>query len=287
MHIRQLCFKLLAATFLLLLALASGAEPLGMVTDLTGKVWAVAGATRKPLSILAYLEQGTIIEIEAGGRISITYFNPPDEYVFSAAAQFQMMPKAPRMISGAAPTVKRLNSMAADAALQERSSGRRTQAAIRMRSVGSVSGLSPNMTTLRTAPTRLSWTALPNVSAYRVKMFDAGGAVLLQEETRAQAEWVLPAGIKLEPGKEYAWEVEATLASGSVIAGRGRFNLLAADLAKRLNDESPVGEATFAQRLRHAMTLESLGVSEEANALWKELARERPDEPMLQKRVRH
>jgi CelD/BcsL family acetyltransferase involved in cellulose biosynthesis len=56
-------------------------------------------------------------------------------------------------------------------------------------------------------------------------------------------------------------------------------------VAARLEAEAPKRGASFADRLRHALTLEALGLSEESRALWRDLARERPGEPAVQERA--
>jgi hypothetical protein len=277
-----------AMAWLLVAATPALAAAVGMVTDLTGKAWIVDGAIRQPLAILAYLEPGTVIEVEKGGSISITFYSPSEEQVFSGGAKFKIEKQGISKISGAAPVVQRLGALAADATNKDMAQGgRRTQAAVRMRSlaVGSpIAGLSPDKTALRSTEPRFSWTALPDIAKYQLTLTTGDGIPVL-EESVAGAEWRIPAGKALAHGKEYLWSVEATRADGAKLVGKARFSILTADAAARLESESPKSGASFAQRLRHAITLEAAGLADDARDLWRELAKERPGEPAVQKRA--
>ena len=281
--------QFLAATALLLVTLTSAlAAAVGMVTDLTGKVWLGEGATRQPLAILAYLEPSAVIEVEKGSSVSITFYSPSEEQVFAGPAKLKIEKQGITRISGAAPSVQRLGALAAEATSKEMNQGgRRTQAAVRMRSMAvgaSIADLSPDKTGVRSTALRFSWAALPDVREYRLTLTTVEGIPIVEAAVNG-AEWRLPAEKALTPGREYIWDIEATLADGSKIAGKGRFSVLDADAAARLAAESPKSGASFAQRVRYAIVLESAGLAEDARTLWRELAKERPEEPAVQKRT--
>ena len=105
------------------------------------------------------------------------------------------------------------------------------------------------------------------------------------DEAVSGGEWRLPAGYTLPPGRSYAWAVEATTPDGKTLRGQARFSILDADVAARLQAEAPKSGASFAYRLRHALTLEALGLNEESRVLWRDLAHERPGEPAVQERA--
>jgi hypothetical protein len=148
----------------------------------------------------------------------------------------------------------------------------------------SIVGLSPDKTAVRSTAPRFSWTALPDVGEYRLTLTTIEGIPVV-EEAATGAEWRVPAGKALEPGREYTWNVEATLADGAKVSGKGQFSVLDANAEARLAAESPKGGASFAQRVRYAITLEAAGLAEDARDLWRELARERPGEPAVLKRA--
>ena len=277
-----------AAALWLLAVTPALAAAVGMVTDLTGKVWTVEGAVRQPLAILAYLEAGTVIEVDKGASVSITFYSPAEEQVFSGAAKLRIEKQGITRISGAAPTVQRVGALAAEATSREMSQGgRRTQAAVRMRSLAagaSILGMSPDKTAVRSSAPRFSWGALPDIGKYRLTVTAGDGTPFLEESVSA-AEWRLPADKLLAPGKDYIWSVEASLADGAKVTGKARFSVVDADVAARLDAESPKAGASFAQRLRHAIALEAAGLNEDARVLWRELASERPTEPAVQKRA--
>lgn len=229
-----------------------------------------------------------MVEVDKGGSVSITFYSPAEEYVFSGPAKFRLEKQGISKISGAAPAVQRLGALAADATNKEMNQGgRRTQAAVRMRSLAvgaAMVGLSPDKTAVSSTTPRFAWGALPDIGKYRLTLTAGDGASLV-EESVAGAEWRLPADKALTPGRDYAWSVEATLADGAKVAGKGRFSVVDADVAARLAAEMPKSGASFAQRLRYAITLEAAGLNEDARLLWRELASERPTEPAVQKRA--
>lgn len=281
--------QVVAASALLLFGAAPAlAAAVGMVTDLTGKAWRVEAAARQPLAILAYLEPGAVIEVEKGGSVSITLYSPAEEQVFAGPAKLRIEKQGISKLSGAAPAVQRLGALAAEATTRDMAQGgRRTQAAVRMRAMTigtSIVGLAPDKTALRSTAPRFSWTAVPDVASYRLTLTSGEGIPVL-EETVAGTVWNLPADKGLAPGKDYNWMVEATLADGAKLSGKARFNILDAKTATRLAAESPKAGAAFAQRLRHAITLEAAGLEADARELWRELARERPDEPAVRQRA--
>lgn len=281
--------RVVATTALLLVtAVPALAAAVGMVTDLTGKVWLVDGAIRQPLAILAYLEPAAVIDVEKGSSISITFYSPSEEQVFSGPAKFKIEKQGITRISGAAPAVQRLGALATDATTKEMNqSGRRTQAAVRMRSmaVGTwIVGLSPDKTAVRSTAPRFSWTAVSDTGKYRLTLTTLEGVPVF-EEAVAGTELRLPADKALTPGREYAWSVDTVRADGAKMVGKGRFSVLDANAEARLAAESPQRGASFAQRVRYAITLEAAGLAEEARDLWRELARERPGELAVQSRA--
>jgi hypothetical protein len=271
--------------------IAAGTAPVGMVTDLTGKVWVSnpsEGTTRHSLSILNYVDAGMSIEVEQGASVSVTLYNPPDEYVFAGPAKFRVDNKGLSKLEGKAPVVLRLGDLAAETTTQAINQGsRRTLAVARLRNnvfAPFIVGLSPDKTAVRSTSPRFTWSALPGIDTYRV-MLNAGDGSGLLDEAVSGGEWRLPSGYTLPPGRSYAWAVEVTTPEGKTLRGQARFSILDADAAARLEAEAPKSGASFAYRLRHALTLEALGLNEESRVLWRDLARERPGEPAVQERA--
>jgi hypothetical protein len=65
-----------------------------------------------------------------------------------------------------------------------------------------------------TAP-RMIWSAVPRVTRYRVRLYDATGAVLWESEVMDSSA-ILPGFVRLTAGTTYLWKVEAK-------TGRGRW----------------------------------------------------------------
>ena len=290
--LRFIFFAMLTAILLGALPVyAVGQTPLGMVTDLTGKVWVSSSSdasSRQALTILSYVDVGMLIEVDKGASVSVTLYSPPEEYVFAGPAKFRVEPQGLSKVEGKPPSIQHLGELAAETTSQALNQGsRRTLAVARMRGTAFapfIVGLSPDKTAVRSTAPRFVWNAQPGIDRYRVTL-NAGDGSSLLEEWVSSAEWRLPSAYALTPGKNYAWAVEAVPAAGKTLRGQARFSILEADVVARLEAETPKSGASFAYRLRHALTLETLGLSEESRALWSELARERPGEPAVQERA--
>ncbi len=289
--LRWLRRLILAAAFGLVPAALVWGAPIGMVTDLTGKVWFTSSAdsgSRQPLTILSYVSAGVTIDVDKGASVSVTLYNPPDEYVFAGPAKFRVEDQGLSKVEGKAPAIQRLGDLAAETTTQAINQGsRRTLAVARLRNSAFapfIVGLSPDKTAVRSTSPRFLWTAMPGIDRYRVILSAGDGSGLLDEWVPG-AEWRLPSGYTLPPGRSYAWAVEASTPEGKTLRGQARFSILDAEVVSRLEAEAPKAGASFAYRLRHALTLEALGLNDESRTLWRDLARERPGEPAVQERA--
>jgi hypothetical protein len=55
---------------------------------------------------------------------------------------------------------------------------------------------------------RMTWSSVPEANRYRVRIFDAQGAVIWEAE-QADTTVGMPAGVRLVPGEKYFWSVSA------------------------------------------------------------------------------
>ena len=92
----------LFALLLLMLPQTAHAAPIAMVTDLQGKGALTAGAARSPLALLADVEPGAQIELDAGARMVVLYLDGSGEYVFSGPALVAFRGAQPEVLKGAA-----------------------------------------------------------------------------------------------------------------------------------------------------------------------------------------
>ncbi len=59
-----------------------------------------------------------------------------------------------------------------------------------------------------TAIPKFTWTSVPRVDQYRLRLFDATGTVMWETQV-TDTVVALPDGIRLQPGASYLWKVEA------------------------------------------------------------------------------
>src|SRR5439155_462919 len=80
--------------------------------------------------------------------------------------------------------------------------------------------------------------------------------------------------VKLSPAQRYKWTVMTP--KGTV--GEASFETLSTEAASRV-EKSRAAAKSFPDRVMYAFLLQEVGASQDARALWGELAHERPDIP--------
>ena len=266
------------------LACAAGArasEPPGLVIDVQGEA-TLAG---KRVAILAGLPPGAEVALAPAARVVVVHTQN--------GRQFELIgPGAFRWTSGRVEIVRpgelrvRESADAAFGDLRLRT-GRIAQASISMRGAPGESKLqlaSPVSTWLLEPPKSFRWQPVAGAVGYRFQLTDSNGKLLHEARTPAAAV-ELPASIALDTGRTYGWQVQAELPGGSVVDGWTEFGVAGPDLRARVDRARPRADASFGDRLLYALLLDELGVREEAERLWTQLARERPGDPDLRARA--
>lgn len=268
----------------LTLACAAGArasEPPGLVIDVQGN--ATLAGTR--VAILTGLPPGAEVTLAPAARVVVVHTQN--------GRQFELIgPGAFRWTGGKVEVVRpgelrvRESADAAFGDLRLRT-GRIAQASISMRGVPGESKLqliSPASTWLLEAPKSFRWQPVAGAASYRFQLTDSNGKPLHEARTSAAAV-ELPAGVAFEAGRTYGWQVQAELAGGRAVDGWTEFGVAGPDLRARVDRARPRADASFSDRLLYALLLDELGVREEAERLWAQLARERPDDKDLAARA--
>jgi hypothetical protein len=148
-------------------------------------------------------------------------------------------------------------------------------ASVRMRAMrpdGEVTALAyPVETRVATLRPVFRWRA-DAASRHQLEVLDANGKVVY----KGAAESGIPvATIRLAAGQAYRWSVATP--AGSL--GESRFSTLDAVAIEKSRKAGAV--TSFSGRVSHAMLLQELGARQDAQALWAQLGRERPDLPEL------
>jgi hypothetical protein len=257
------------------------AAPVAMVTDLQGAVMLSEAGKTRPAALLSYLEPGTSVSVEGGGRLVLTYLSRPVEVTVSGPAEASVGPEVVTVSRGGKPAVRALGAARADTArsFQPVQRDRLALATVHMRG-----GIAPKIvldgptdTDLYTLTPLLSWTGPSAVSSYRLLVSDAGGKTIVGR-TVAGTSYTVD---KLKRGASYEWLVEGRLPAGDILSARGRFQVIDAARAKRIARAMPGRDASFSERVLYAAQLQSEALAYEARREWRALAAERPEDTTL------
>ena len=274
------CLVLLATT------LGYAADPVALVLDVKGAA-AITQPHQAKLAVLTYLEPGTLLRIEPGAKVAVTYFYKALEYSFIGPAVVAIKPKMAQVISGNAAQLRNLDEIQTKAIkkLSLRAPDKLARATFEMRSIPkTLNLLAPLNTAIVTTTPKFSWADVARVQYYRLLINDVRGLTLIDEKT-SSSSWDVPQSAPLAVGQTYRWRVEAQFPTGKVISPDGEFWIIDKPTADKIARLKPAPNAPFADRVLYAATLENLDLKEDAKAEWTRLARERPQEMLLQQRA--
>lgn len=266
---------------------ALAGEPIAMTTDVQGQAWIVEGGKQVPLSIMSYLPSGAKLRLEKGARVAVTYFAQPREYTLNGP--LQAVVEAGQLRADGGTTTRRTLDPGQNAASKQFSARQRDQQAVatfEMKAVGVLQLDQPADTKLLDRPGEFTWQAIDNVSRYTLTLRDAQGKILYQGES-STPRLKLPANVALVAGQGYRWTVEAIGVDGATQTASSDFAMLDEATRKSLDQRKPKPGASFSERLIYATMLDNAGATLAANAYWKALAKERPQDVTLQQLGSH
>jgi hypothetical protein len=91
----------------------------------------------------------------------------------------------------------------------------------------------------------------------------------------------LPAGLQLQPGAGYTWEVSTRTPDGRRYVSAGDFSVASAELRERAVALRPPADAPVSERVAYAVWLAQMELRDEARRYWRALSQERPDDAGL------
>lgn len=267
-----------AVSLLVFAASVALAAPVAIVTDVQGRAALIAAGRSANAGILADIEPGTQLQLQADSHVVVLYLADGSEYLLQGPAQVTFRADRPEISTGA-PAVRR----AAPAGLgpKLRSDGLQ-QGAIVLRSLGSlpIRLLSANSTLLLEARPELRWAAPESGLRYRVDIGDDNGRSLYQADVDGNS-FIVPANLALREGASYAWHVSARGPDGRSYAGRGSFTVAGAALRAQVDAARRETGSAMSSQVAFALWLEQQELRDEARKLWQMLAAQRPLEPHL------
>jgi hypothetical protein len=288
--VNRLCVQILAFVVpVCMLFAATPAHPaaVAMVTDLQGTATLEGDAKRAPVNILAELQAGATLQLDANSTLSALYLESGDDYAFKGPALLKFNAAAPEVLKGAPPLKRiapagpggkslRLKPVGvAQGALVMR--GVRPAARIRLLNLSGTKTLEPQP--------EFRWQELQPAIKYQFELSDETGRTLHEAQTEATS-LRLPAGIQLRTSVPYTWEVSTRLADGRKYLSSGDFSVAPAELRQETEALRPAVDAPFSTRVTFAAWLDQMELKDEARKYWRALAAERPDDSRLKELAR-
>lgn len=277
----------LAISCYLAIGSAQAAEPIAMVTDLSGDAWMQKGQKQERLSILSYIEQGGIVRLDAKSSILITTFSPAAEYSISGPAKLELVGGEVRVLNGGKLVKLTLDEQKASAGRQFSAVQRErlAMAALRMRGSGAggfgLNQISPVSVEILNVRPVFNWSAPREAKRFIVKLVDETEGKTVKEVTVNEPSWKMPSDLSLQYQHQYSWQVRAMLASGQEMTTMAEFSTVNEAQSRRIMQNKPSANAPFSDRVLYAVLLESEGLDLDAADEWKLLAAERPNERLI------
>ena len=276
--LRRKCVALLVVLCGTLAATAHAAVA-AMVTDLQGKATITDAGRTSDATILAEIEAGAQVQLQAGATLVVLYLDGGNEYVFKGPAQIAFGPAQPEVISGAQP-IRRSPALGTGVRLKPVGMG---QGALVMRSPlanARIRLLSATGTRVLETQPEFQWQALQPGLKYQVEIADDTGHSLFEAQVESTSV-TLPAGLQLKEGLSYTWEVSARLPDGRKYSSQGDFSVASAELRAHALALRADAIMSVASRVAYAAWLDQVELKDEARKHWRALAAERPDDERL------
>ena len=262
------------------------AQPVAMVTDIEGESSVTGVEGSAILSLLAELAPGGSIDLAAGSRLVIVYYESGSEYAFAGPASIRIGVEAPEMVSGNSPEQRQVLPSDAGGEIIIRPVGM-AQASLVMRGADENSDLRLiNLVGTKTLEKRpvFHWRPLPGAGTYHFELTDDAGESLVEANVAA-VELPLPETVTLEPDITYTWEVTTRTPDGALHSNWGDFTLASDDERALIERLRPTDDAPFSRRVVFAAVLQQMELRDAALAQWKALLAERGDDPRLRQLV--
>lgn len=278
---------LLYATFLsIVFFLCAGvsnaaAQALGLVTDLQGGVRIKRGDMYRPLIILAVIEEGDRIQVDAGSSVNVLYSGTGDEFIVRGPATMRLDRTEVVSMTGEQP-VRASNRIAAMAPGLHIPPQTVVQGGIIMRYADSaIHGRRSlaNITFLDSA--HFEWPAVPGAKGYRFQASDVNGRLISEFDSIA-TNATIPSGFALPTGTRLFWEAWALLPNGKrALAASGFFSVADDGLRKYVETMRPKKDSSISEKVVFAIWLDQQSLRDEAKRYWRAAKRARPDDPEL------
>jgi hypothetical protein len=277
------CWGIVLACFLLCSHSVAANPTVSMVTDLQGQARLQWDQGNSQLTILTELAPGVLVNLEPNARLTLVYFKSGNEFTFRGPAQVYIREDQPVALEGQEPAKHALfGAGATDVAIKPLGLA---QAGVVLRAVPPPDRLrlvAPVDTkTLEVQPV-FRWQPVKMQASYHFELTDSAGRILFETDARGSS-LRLPEKVQLQPGATYGWEIEGRLPDGHRYSSRAEFRVADAAETALVEKLRPTNGATLSQRVAFAALLEQMDLRDEARQYWRQLSKERPDDPTLRR----
>ena len=261
------------------LPVAAHAAAAATVIDLQVKATVTDAGRTRDATILAELEAGAQVQLQAGATLVVMYLDSGDEYVFKGPASIVFRPTEPEMHAGSKPDRR---SPSVGKGIRIRPVGM-AQGAIVLRSLlpgARIRLQSLSGTRVLENPPEFRWQELQAGLKYQFGISDDTGRSL-HEATVEGSSLMLPPGVQLSDGASYQWEVSTRLPDGRKYSNVGVFSIASAELRVLAAGLRTEASAPVSARVAYAAWLDQMELKDEARRYWRTLSTERPDDARL------
>ncbi|MCZ6666419.1 MAG: hypothetical protein O7B81_14035, partial [Gammaproteobacteria bacterium] len=151
---------------------AQAAQPVAMVTDITGGNSVSGMGEMTELSLLDEIAPGGSVDLAAGSRLVIVYYESGNEYIFTGPASVRFDAEAPEVLSGNSPEQRQVLLADASGEIIIQPSGM-VQASLVMRGTDpSIEIKLDNLVDTKILDKRpvFRWQPLPGATAYHIEL---------------------------------------------------------------------------------------------------------------------
>lgn len=262
----------------LVFAAAAQAAPFAMITELKGDAAAIEAGKPRKVALLGYIEAPTELKVEGAAKVGITYFASGTQYSLEGPGRAMLETQGPKVLEGKPAQARKVGPEKAigGGGLSNDQWRRLQQATVVMRTVkAGFSVVGPDKTALLSLEPEFEWTPAADAKRYRVVIYGPQNQIL-HEATTDQTAFRPGSAVKLEPGRQYRWKVDA-IGVAKPVSATGSFTAADESVRKRFSANRPEASAELAARIFYATSLEAEGHAHDARAEWKALARQHPD----------
>ncbi|MCX7157106.1 MAG: hypothetical protein NTW45_11775 [Rhodocyclales bacterium] len=250
-----------------------------LVTEITGRA-EIEG--KGAVATLAEISDGSRLSLQADATIVAVDLANGKEYVLKGGQDYRVTPNGPQGIGGSVTGAELPAKGMPDIRIEPGMAAQAKPAARSMATGNVLNPISPVKTVVVSDAPLFRWTPVEASTGYRLSVLKPDGSLHWEARTR-DTQLPLSKTHRLAPGEKYVWRIEYFSAGGATSGASAEFSVAPAATIKQLSALKVDASSPFSRRVLYAALLTEVGAKDEARELWKELAKEKPDDNVLRK----